>query len=143
MATSAVAGSSDAADRRASSWFNPTTETLMKRMPGLSKEDTGQCALALKRSIGTVEPEMFLFALPAFNPLWDKTGAPVPGAIRKYSKRMEQLSKKAVEEWQGLTEGSAPSTGVFSALSLAAENDLFPNEQFNEKAFKAFLAKYR
>ena len=54
-------------------------------------------------------------------------------------KRFAQLPAKAVHEWAALT-GGAP---LVVALSLTAENRVFPGERFSDAGFRAVTGKFK
>jgi len=139
LARPAQAQQSDAADKRAGSWFHNVRETFLKRTSGLQAADLDLWEAAGTKAMGTTKRGDLFLALPKFNPLWNKSDQPVAGAVAKYAKRLEQIPGKSVENWQTLT-GAEP---LHAAMSLTAENDLFPQEQFSDKAFQAFVAKYK
>ena len=139
LAATAFAQQSDAALQRAGSWFDNARDTVMKRMPGIQAGDIALWTTAGEKALGAVEPNDLFFTLPKFNPLWDKSGKPVAGASAKYAKRLDQIPAAALERWRIMT-GAAP---LYAAMSLTAENTLFPQEKFSEKAFETFAAEFK
>ena len=63
----------------------------------------------------------------------------VPGAVAKYARRLGQLPRATVARWQAVTGGEA----LVVAMSLTAEDRLFPKEVYSDAAFRRFVAGYR
>ena len=133
-----TAQKSDAADSRAGSWFNTDDETFSRRTAKLMDADMNAWVDATKANVVFKHDDLYS-VMTAFDPLWNDDDQIVKGAVAKYAKRLQQLPVKAVEEWGMLTDADP----VFAATSLVAENDLFPHEKFNEKAFQALKTKYK
>ncbi|HUP59251.1 MAG TPA: hypothetical protein VNA69_02400 [Thermoanaerobaculia bacterium] len=151
----AKAQTSPAAER-AGSWFtnilsgepegrSERLQRYTKRLGSFEKVDFDLWDETATKAIGSGDYRVGLVsALTQFNPLWDKADQLVPGAVAKYAKRLEQIPAASVKEWQLLTNDSATKGALLlAAMTLAAENELFREEQFSDKAFQAFKAKYK
>jgi hypothetical protein len=141
FSVTSVAQQSDAADKRGGSWFNNVRATFLERLSGLEKGDLDRWESAATKSTsvpGVRRADLGLL-MPKFNPLWDSKNKLVSGAVSKYANRLEQVPATAVEQWRILTGASQ----LVATVSLIAENELFPQERFSEKAFQVFAAKFR
>lgn len=139
LADSALAQKSAAADKQSASWFHNVRDTFLKRTSGLQANDLDIWeAASAKAGLETTRAALF-FALPRFNPLWDVSNKLIPGATAKYAKRLEQIPGTVIEKWQGLTTGDP----LYTAMSLTAENILFPSDKFSPKIFADFVAKFK
>jgi hypothetical protein len=130
---------SAAADKQAASWFNNGRDSFLQRMPAMQKEDVDVWEAAAKKAGIDASRASLGFTIPKFNPLFDAKNQVVAGAMAKYAKRFEQLPAKAVEDWAALTGGDK----LVVALSLTAENNLFPGEKFSEPAFRTLATKFK
>ena len=77
--------------------------------------------------------------LATFKPLFDSKNQVVAGAVAKYTKRVEQIPAKAIEEWATLTGAEQ----VSAAISLTAEDGVFPGERCSDQGFRALVMKFR
>lgn len=130
---------SDAADKQADSWFDNVRDTFLKRTTALQAGDIDLWQAAGTKALGDVTRGNLFFALPKFNPLWDRNAKLVAGAGAKYAKRLEQIPGAAIKRWQTLTDAEP----LYAAMSLTAENALFPQEKFSGKSFETFAAKFK
>jgi len=135
----AFAQKSDAADKHVGGWFNNVRATFISRTAALEKSDLDVWEAASVTPLGSVSRGDLFLALPKFNPLWDQANKPAAGAMAKYAKRLEQIPRPAIERWSAITG----ATSLIAAMSLTAENALFPKETFNDKAFSTFLASFK
>ena len=135
----ASAQKSGAADKHAGSWFNDGRDAFLKRTGALQAGDLDLFVAAAKKSGLEASRQQLFFALPKFNPLFDSKDQIAAGAVAKYSKRLEQTPAKAVEEWTQMTGGER----LIAAISLTAENSVFPGEKFSEQGFRALATKFR
>ena len=137
--TSAIGQKSEVARKRAEIWF---TDDIDIRLARLQNADSLEIQIWL--AMGTKsDPDndkgSIVFSNINFNWLWTPTNKRIPNAVTKYIKRWEQIPVKDAETWQDLTDQSL----LYSYVSLIGENDLFPGEKFSEKAFQAFIAKFK
>lgn len=143
---------SAAAGKQAGSWFSNThdsalsgarlkslQDSYLKRTTALSTADVEVWQAAANKATLETTFEGLLFTLPSFNPLFDSKDQVVAGAVVKYAKRLEQIPAKAIKEWESLAGGEQ----ITAAMSLTAENRVFPGEKFSDQAFRAFVAKFK
>lgn len=136
----ASAQKSAAADKQAGSWFNNSRDSFVNRMgAGMSAGDLDTWEAACKNAGLEASRQDLFFALPKFNPLFDSGGKFVTGAIAKYAKRLEQLPAKSIDEWKALTGGDR----LIVAMSLTAENGVFPGEKYSDQGFRALIARFK
>jgi len=143
---------------RAGAWFldpgsnldvSARVQLAMDRMSAVSADaDTKAFVAAVNSLLGGSADGKFLLGvlidtLPRFSPIWDKAtpNKALPGAVAKYAGRLKQVPRAAVDRWEPLVsgEGSAASR-LIAAMSLSAEDVLFPNEEFSQSAFDQFIS---
>jgi hypothetical protein len=139
VAVSASAQKSAAADKQAGSWFDNGRDSFLKRTGALQAADLDLFEAAAKKSGLEASRQQLFFTLPKFNPLFDSKYQIVAGAVAKYAKRLEQTPMMAIEEWTAMTGGER----LLSAISLTAENGVFPGEKFSEQGFRALATKFK
>jgi hypothetical protein len=137
-----AAQKSDAAAKRAGSWFDKGESMTRKinRLHALQKSDMDMYETAFtKASLGDLKRADIGFAILQFNVLFDAKDQVLPGAVIRYSRRIEQLPAKVIEQWENLTGADS----IHAAMSLTAEADLFPQEKFSGKAFQVLASKFK
>lgn len=139
FAAPASAQKSAAADKQAGSWFNNGRDSFLKRTPALSAGNIDAWEAAAKKAGVEASRSEIFFTLPNFNPLFDSKDQLVAGAVAKYAKRLEQIPAKVIEEWKVLTGGEH----LVAAISLTAENSVFPGEKYSEQGFRALVTKFK
>lgn len=134
-----AAQKSAAATRQAGSWFTNGEDNFLKRTPALQKHDIDVWEAAATKAGIKADRADLAFGIPKFNPLFDAKNQVVAGAMSKYSKRLAQLSAKTIQQWAALTGGEP----LLVALSLTAENSVFPGERFSDAGFRALMARFK
>lgn len=164
VAASAQAATSPEAVDRAGSWFTDIlageqtdeartarAQRWSHRLEALAHKDSeGRTSIdtwdaAATKALGPGDYRLGLvMTLPKYDPLWDKDNQLISGAVAKYTARMEQLSATTVKEWQVRTnEAESQGALLLAAMTLVAEEELFPEETFSQGAFASFMARYK
>ena len=104
----------------------------------LSADDLTLWEAAAKKAGLVASRQDLFFILPKFNPLFDANDKFIGGAIAKYAKRLEQIPTKAIDEWTAQTGGDR----LMAAISLTAENSVFPNEKYSDSGLRGLATKF-
>jgi len=119
---------------RARDRFGVDREIFLKRAsdPGLKAAlDAWQPAFA--RATGASVERASLFELiPKFNLLWDQ-GQLVSGRVSLYARRAETIPPRVTKQWGEIMGADA----LYAAASLAAEEQFFQGDVFDEAAYSA------
>ncbi|MCI0423251.1 MAG: hypothetical protein L0312_29175 [Acidobacteria bacterium] len=121
--------------------FSVDRETFLRRSGDAGmKAAIDQWEVSGAKSTGRSVNRFTLFVLiPKFNPRWDASDRLLPNQVSFYSKRLEKIPPEIAEDWSAIIEGDR----IYAAASLAAENELFTGELFNEKAYKAIAIRLK
>lgn len=142
LAVASVLGAQSSAEKQAASWFGGVGAdpiARLNRLSALSDKDLDVwVAAGRKVGLGGTRAD-FGFQLMKFNPLFDSKGQKLSAAVAKYTGRLEQLPKTAIDQWRSLTQGDS----LPAAISLTAEDAVFPREKFSAEAFRQFAAKFK
>ncbi len=141
------AQTSAAARKQAESWFlvqtNPNdssyVKSYLKRVEDLplTRADLNVWEAAAKKE--KVSHSSLIERLAKFKPFFDLKDQVVAEAAAKYTKRVEQIPANAIEEWVTLT-----GVGQFTAaISLTAEDGVFPGERFSDQGFRALVRRFK
>jgi hypothetical protein len=119
-------------------WFTKDRDGYIKRLGAVRAED-----IIAWHKVGSAGPVPTITAdevydqLAWFNPLWSADHQPVTGAVAKYSNRLSQLPASAVDQMSSVVRGPK----FRAALSLVAEDALFPGEKYSANALAGIAAK--
>jgi hypothetical protein len=120
----------------------PSSSSLLSRVVNRSftPDLIDQFAVAASRSLRQTPDRAELTGIVTeFGQLWDSTGAIIPSAVTKYSRRIATVPRSAVRQWASLTATDQLS----AAFSLAALGGLWFGESFSEPAFRRLVARAR
>lgn len=118
-------------------WFTKDRDAYIKRLEALHAPDIIAWHKAGTGPIPAITADDVFNQVAWYNPAWNAKNQPATGAVAKYSNRLSQLPAAAVEEFAKVIQGPK----FRAALSLVAEDALFPGEKYSANALAAVVGR--
>jgi hypothetical protein len=127
---------------RAAAWFSDDGATHIARGQHLARVDWGEFELvfeAMARAVPAARKGDIGIAGVRFQPIWTPSHSLNVAITSRLARRLAQLPPHVVRRWAG----ASALDEIRAALSLAAENGLFPDETFSPVALDRLLGTSR
>lgn len=140
--TAALGGQPPDPKIRSAAWFTEDGAVHVARGPHLARTDWGEFELvfeAMAQAVPAARKGDIGIAGVRFQPIWTPSHSLNVATTSRLSRRLAQLPPHMVRRWAA----ASALDEIRAALSLAAENGLFPDETFSPAAFDRLLGASR